>query len=234
VIPSKQCPKGEVGGSAASENFRKVFGGSPWPGRTERMFFGVKRSPDLLIKVMRPDLVEKRYSGRKVWFQGLRRYDPYVVFLREIREYVVGYAAAGHALPFAQKVVGLMETDLGLGLVTEAARGQDGKLAPTVAKLVQIGQFDEEAEAALERFLANLLKCDVVIADLHERNMVYACGPDGRRRFVLIDGLGSSTILPFKNWCRWFNRRSKEKRVARLRRRISVRMAAFREGNPMP
>jgi hypothetical protein len=74
----------------------------------------------------------------------------------------------------------------------------------------------------------------LVIADLHERNLVYALGRDGSRRFVLIDGLGDSNLLPFKSWSRVINRRSKQKRFVRLRKRIAGRVAGFLAGNPMP
>jgi hypothetical protein len=50
----------------------------------------------------------------------------------------------------------------------------------------------------------------------------------------MIDGIGSSTLLPFKSWSRTLNRRSKLKRIARLRKRIARRVAAFEAGNPMP
>ncbi len=73
-----------------------------------------------------------------------------------------------------------------------------------------------------------------MVADLHERNLVYASGADGGRLFVMIDGLGSCTILPFKNWSPFLNRRSKIKRISRLRKRIARRIAAFNEGNPIP
>jgi hypothetical protein len=199
-----------------------------------RLVYEHPQSPRLLIKVMRPDLVERRQVSPKLWFQGLRRYDPYVVFLREIREYVAAYAALGQAAPFAQVVHGLVETDLGLGLVLEAVRNSDGGLAPTIAKLVQQGQFDAEATTALDQFLSELLESDLVIADLHERNLVYALGRDGSRRFVLIDGLGDSNLLPFKSWSRVINRRSKQKRFVRLRKRIAGRVAGFLAGNPMP
>jgi hypothetical protein len=198
-----------------------------------RWVFEHPETPALLVKVMRPDLVEARYGESAAWFRRVRRHDPYVLFLREIREYVAGYASAGHALSFAQKVCGLVETDLGLGLVTEAARGADGKLAPTAARLIQVGEFDDAAEAALEKFLQGLLESDLVVSDLHERNIVYASGPDGERRFVMIDGLGCSNLLPFKSWFRSVNRRSKEKRIVRLRKRIAGRVAAFEAGKPM-
>ena len=199
-----------------------------------RLVYEHPDDPALLVKVMRPDLVASRYGEGAAWFRGFgRRFDPYVIFLREIREYVAAYTAHGQPLPFAQKVCGLVETDLGLGLVIAAVRAPDGALAPTVAKLISTGNFDETARRALDETLAALLDSDVVLADLHERNLVYQQA-DGAPRFVIIDGLGSSTLLPFKNRSRALNRRSKLKRIKRLRNRIARRVAAFEAGNPMP
>jgi hypothetical protein len=199
-----------------------------------RLVYEHPDDPALLVKVMRPDLVKSRSGEGTAWFRGLgRRYDPYVLFLREICEYVAAYAAHGQALPYAQKVRGMVETDLGLGLIIVAVRGPDGALAPTVAKLIAIGNFDETARRALDETLASLLESDIVLADLHERNLVYQ-QKDGASHFVIIDGLGSSTLLPFKSWSRTLNRRSKLKRIARLRKRIAGRVAAFESGNPMP
>ena len=199
----------------------------------ERLVFEHPDTPQLLVKVMRPDLADARYGKGAVWYRRRRRFGPYVVFMREIREYVAAYANAGHSLPFAQQVVGLAETDLGLGLIIGAVRGPDGRLAPTAATLIANGEFDQRAEEALEEFLADLLESDLVIADLHEQNIVYAYNPNGERHFVMIDGLGSANLLPFKSWSRHFNRRSKIKRIARLRARIAPRLAAFHAGNPI-
>jgi len=196
-----------------------------------RLVFAHPQEPGMLVKVMRPELIKKRYGAGAAWFRKGRRYDPYLQFLREIREYVAAYASHGGSLPIAQKVCGLIETDLGLGLVTEAVRGADGELAPTLARVIEVGGFDAGAQAALERFLTELLAAEVVVGDLHERNVVYAAG-EGGGQWVMIDGLGSANLVPLKSWSRALNRRSKERRIARLRGRIARRLAAFAAGRP--
>lgn len=181
---------------------------------------------------MRPDLVERRYNGLRSWLKPLRRYGPYAVFLREIQEFIAAYAALGRAAPFAQSVHGLVETDLGLGLVVGAVRGPDGALAPKLAKLISAGGFDGLARRALDETLDALLESDIVLADLHERNLVYQNLAGGSPRFVMIDGIGSSTLVPCKNWSRLFNRYSKCRRILRLRQRIARRVVAFESGTP--
>lgn len=184
--------------------------------------------PELLVKVMRSEAIESRYrpTVRK------RRFGEYVLFVREMHEYVAAYAAGGVDFPFAQVITGTVETDLGLGLVTAAVRGPDGQLAPTLADLVDRGEYTAEAQAALEAFIGGMLASDMVLSDLHERNLVYACEEGKPRRFVMIDGIGDSNLVPLKTWFPSINRRSKISRVERLRKRIAGREARRLAGNP--
>lgn len=188
-----------------------------------RLVYEHPDDPSLLVKVMRPEAVASRYGKDQPWYKRRRRFRQYVLFAREALEFLATWASHGETLPIAQRVVGFVETDMGLGLVTDAVRGPDGALAPTLAHLIDRGIFDKEAEDALEVFLTGLLSCDLVIADLHERNLVYAAAPGGIRRFVMIDGIGASTILPLKAFVPALNRRNKADKIRRLRERIEVR-----------
>lgn len=199
-----------------------------------RLVYQHPHDPGLLVKVMRPEALAGRYGEKGTWWRRNRRHGAYILFVREIREFIAGCVAAGKSQPHFQKIVGLAETDRGLGLVVEAARDPEGNLAPTAAKLIQVGGFDARAKAALEDLKRAILDCQVILADLHERNIVYARMQDGTDRFVMIDGLGSSTILPFKKWFPSINRRSKQKRVERLEKRIAGRVEAYDAGSPMP
>lgn len=218
----------------ASMSVLPLKSGIPLAKGATRLIFLHPESPDFLVKVMRLDVVERHRGARKWWLRWLRRYDPYLVFLREIHEFVAAHAALGCAAPFAQVVHGFAETDLGLGLVVGAVRGPDGALAPTLAQLIARGDFDDEASQALEETLDAVLQSNIVLADLHERNLVYQQCDGGAPRFVIIDGLGTSTLIPVKDWSRLINRCSKSRRVARLRRRIAGRLAALEAGNPVP
>jgi hypothetical protein len=142
------------------------------------------------------------------------------------------WALHGRNLPFLQRVIGLADTDLGLGLILEAARDRDGNLAPHVAALIESGCFTAKVRADLDAFLAQLLECDVVVSDLNVGNMVYAYQPQIGDHFVLIDGLGNNNILPLKLLSRRISRRSKQKRFLRLYSRIESRLAAA--GHAMP
>lgn len=199
-----------------------------------RLVFAYPGRPEMVVKVMRPDPPLGRNLRVGNWLRWLRRYDPYLVFLREIREFIYGCTVNGAPLDFVQKVRGLVETDMGLGLVTDAALDAEGRLAPTLARLIGEGRFAGPVEEAFEDFVRKLLDCDLVLSDLHERNLVLAVDREGKESFQLIDGLGSSSFIPIKNWSPRINRRSKRKRLARLRKRMARRLEAYRAGNPMP
>ena len=176
---------------------------------------------NLLIKVIRPEMIDKRWGSGTPWFKRQRRMKQYSLFLREISEFLATCAGDGGAPSFAQKITGLIETDLGLGLITEAARDREGKLAPPMKKLLIEGRFDDEARAALERFIEELLKSDIVVADMHSGNLVYAYSETDGNHFVLIDGIGATTLIPLKVWSRRANMASKRTKIAKLRRSVA-------------
>ncbi len=185
-----------------------------------RLVFRHPHDPSLLVKVIRPDVIDQRWGSGMQWYKKRRRYGQYISFIRETEEYIAGYAQHGTSVPFAQKITGYVETDLGLGMVMEAALDPKGNLAPTLARLAKGKLVDDTIRAELERFTSALIDSDIIVADLNPANIVRAYHPEHGHHFVLIDGLGVSTILPFKRISRALNRASKRRRVDALWERI--------------
>jgi len=201
---TKQCPIQNLEPIAAGK-FRLVY-----------------EHPDdrnLLIKVIRPEMIERRWGSEAPWYKRQRRMKHHSLFLREIKEFLAT-CAEGNAPSFAQKITGLVETHLGLGLITEAARDREGNLAPPMKKLLLEKRFDDKARAALDRFCEELLKSNIVVADMHSGNLVYAYNEAEGNHFVLIDGIGASTLIPLKEWSRRANLASKRSKIAKLRRSV--------------
>ena len=192
-----------------------------------RLVFEHPEDHSLLIKVIRPDVIEHRWGAGAAWYKRCRRYGRYISYIREIQEYVAIYSMIGRSLPFAQKITGLVETDLGLGLVMEAVRDESGQLAPSLMMLLLNDQFDSSAQRALDLFLEEIVNSDLLISDLNPGNMVYVKSMSGENRFVLIDGVGVASVVPLKAWFKWLNRHSKAGRVLRLRRGVEKRLAAL-------
>lgn len=186
-----------------------------------RLVFQHPARADWLVKVIRPEVIEKRFGSGAAWYKRRRRFGQYLSYVRESQEYIAAWTRHGRELPFLQKVIGFATTDFGLGLITESARDRHGNLAPTLGSLIASKRYDGKVQADLEKFMDQLLGADVIISDMNVGNMVYAYDEVNQDHFVLIDGLGNNTIWPLKAMSRWINRRSKLGRYARLRRKIN-------------
>ena len=188
-----------------------------------RHVFDDPRDPDLLVKVVRIDSVERRWGASASWYKRLPRARQYTGFVRELKEYIVAQARnPDHPVPIA-RMVGLVDTNLGLGLVTEKVRSPDGGMAPTLAaRYEREGGFSDAIERDLALFLDGLLACNVIVGDLHAGNIAYGSDSRGGPRFVLIDGFGEKHAVPFTSMSRRLNARNTRKLYARMREQLQL------------
>lgn len=181
----------------------------------------VYRHPDdgaLLIKVIRRSAIAERYGRGAPWYKfKRRRYRHLITYLREVREHIAVHAVGETHPSFLQRIVGFVDTDMGLGLVVEAVRRRDGTYAPTVVELVRQGRLDSSLMQKLDEFLDAVMKSPVLIADLNPFNVVYGYVPerDGDH-FVLIDGIGHKNIIPLARMNAAINRWDKTRKITRF------------------
>ncbi len=186
--------------------------------------------PSLLVKVIRPSAIEERYGRGAPWYKyKRRRYRHLIAYLREVREHIAVHAIGDRHPPFLQKIVGFVDTDLGLGLVVEAVKARDGSFAPTLADLARQGRVDDAILQKLDVFLNEMIRSPVIVADLNLYNLVYGYTPEGGDHFVLIDGLGHKNIIPLELMSSFINRWSKARKADRLRAQCKARMAAVEQ-----
>jgi len=194
---------------------------TPIASGTIRAVYEHPENSSLLIKIIHPENSARHRENKTAWYKRRQRLRQYTLYLREISEYIAAYAQNQQSAVHSQKIVGLMETDLGLGLVTEAARDRDGNLAPSLGVLIKTGAFDAAAAGALVDFSHWLFDSSIIIADLHAGNIVYAFDETLGDHFVMIDGIGSSNLIPFKSWSKRANLHSKKKKIRKLCRKIA-------------
>lgn len=109
---------------------------------------------------------------------------------------------------------GLVETDLGLGMVCERIQMDGNHTAPTLRALATNGTLGTHMDL-LNQFIQDMFKYHVRVNDLNADNVVLGAR-DGKPQFVLIDGLGDSWVIPLRRWSTRINDRSLHKRIRRL------------------
>lgn len=177
----------------------------------EKLIFAHPDAPGLLIKVWRQD-------GK--WRAGRRRLGRYASMAKEVVEHLAA-REQGADTRYIQNVVGLVDTDMGVGLVVEAVRQPDGTLAKSLQQIVADRELDDVKKTALLDIVRWIGNSDLILRDLSRNNLVWS--EDGQC-FVIIDGLGSRPRPSLRNISRWYNRRSNRRRAAKILARFRGRL----------
>jgi hypothetical protein len=175
---------------------------------------------DELIKVMRADAVASRWNAPARWHKRLPRTRHYVGYLRELKEYIGARARAPDVDAPIARMIGVVDTDLGLGLLCEKVVDASGDLAPTLAAVYEKRGFTLELNDALAAFLRGLLDGNVIIGDMHAWNIVHGSDSRGGPRLIMIDGFGEKHAIPISSMSRAINRY----RTRRLYRRMLAQL----------
>jgi hypothetical protein len=186
-------------------------------------------TPEVLIKVHMRRFDRVPTAGLKGWFEHRKDHFLYSTgMLRELNQFVESryQGPSGpyypEIQPYIEPVYGVIDTDMGLGLLVSAARDAAGNLAPSVLRLRRQGALTPERHVRLDRLLQALLDTPLMIGDLNQENIVLKNAGLADERFVLIDGLGERTWIPTQRWVSWVNHRRKRNFVATMRQRLKA------------
>ena len=189
-------------------------------------FRDVFQHPDhdhLLVKIVRAASRPAPASGRS-WTSAYRRYGLYTPYMREMKEYVAVYARFSGTPRCIQRCYGLVDTNLGLGMVVGKLCAADGGLAPNIASIVQAQGISSRLWQSVGEFLEDIRSHGLVVNDMNPRNVVRAL-EDGKERLVLVDGLGEKNLLPVRTLAPAFNRMKLDRDIKYFHTRL-LRVAA--------
>lgn len=177
---------------------------------------------DLLIKIVRAEAIARRWDAPGRWLKRLPRVRHYSGFLRELKEYIAIQARSPHGAAPIARMTGIVETDLGLGLVCEKVVAPDGAMAPSLHSIyLSNGGATAATDMALEQLLAELLRYNVIVGDLHPGNIAYGSDSRGGPHLILVDGFGEKHVVPRNSMSRWLNRHNTRRLFRRLRKDLS-------------
>ncbi len=184
---------------------------------TRRSVYQLPDQPDLIIKVATPGKVEPpdRLPKRIV-----RRLMPQTRFRNILVEAKyemdlalrLGRAAPESPLP---KSLGVVITDLGVGVAVERIADGTGALAATLRQLARQQPLSADLLQHLNRFAAKMFDMQIIAGDLHEGNIVFG-QRNGRAAMFLVDGFGERHAIPIRSWFRAVNDHSLNRRMLRM------------------
>lgn len=178
---------------------------------------------NLLIKVLNAQFCNKNSFKARLLkrIPAIHRFRLSKCYIRELIESVRLRFNDNYSPPIClQKVTGIVDTNLGPGIVVWAERGRDGHYAPTLKHLIQTHQFNDQVQRKLEEFYHQLAHCDVAVSDTVPRNLVYAYDKTVGDHFVLIDGIGEKTLLPYLRLSAYLRKRFRLRQIKQLKKRV--------------
>ncbi|GAA3926529.1 YrbL family protein [Litoribacillus peritrichatus] len=182
----------------------------------ERFVFIHPDNPDWLIKVWHERFHKKQEKRVPIVIKFLRL-KRYWSLLNELTEYLAIRECAKPNLNHIQQIVGLVDTDLGLGMIVKAVKKENGELAPTTEDLVKNAQYTAEHDKALDEYFDWMRDTDIIIRDFNLNNLVW---DELAKKFVLIDGIGSKPGFSLRSFSKAYNKKANFNRIQKFKTRM--------------
>jgi len=175
---------------------------------------------DRCVKVLRPD---RTGAARKIIRRDYKRWLP-ARFLDDQRKEIAAYRAllpqASEQLwRFVPRYHGTVDTDMGIGIVTQLMRNADGSWPQNLEALLPRG-LDRELEAGIEEFVDGVSQLRILTRDLLPHNIIAVRESRGYRVMV-VDGIGNAELIPLSSWSGFFADRKTARKIARFRNRCA-------------
>ncbi|MFT7287634.1 MAG: hypothetical protein ACI87W_001749 [Halieaceae bacterium] len=177
------------------------------------------------IKVLRPD---RTGAARKLLRRDWKRYLP-ARFLDDQRKEIIAYrellTRAGEPLwRHVPRYHGTVDTDMGLGIVTQLMRNADGSWPQNLQQQLPQG-VDAELARGIEEFTSAVSTLRILSRDLLPHNIIAVREATGYR-VMLVDGIGNAEMIPLANWFSYFADLKTARKIKRFLERSNLLLPA--------
>lgn len=179
------------------------------------------RNPSRCIKVLLAGKTAQLKRAQATWFKRLRPLEYYDDNLREFQSYRRIEANREETVwSHLPRNYGLVETDLGTGIVTELIRNDDQTISSCLkAKLRDTGN-DQLFRDAVRDFCMYMRETALPTRDLLLHNLVAKNQASVGFKIYLIDGFGTADVLPYAYWFRSLALKKVERKIIKLQGKI--------------
>ncbi|WPJ97319.1 YrbL family protein [Coraliomargarita algicola] len=154
------------------------------------------------------------------WYQRFRRSFHFDENLAELRQITKIHDRATTTCLSIPTVEGMVETDLGPGLVVELITDANGSISRTAIEYVKLFGYTPEVKTALNNLRSSMVQHNIQLKDPGTSNIVFQQREDHTLRAVIIDGLGAPTILPIHRLSPKHSTMRIDAKISKIKRRL--------------
>lgn len=171
----------------------------------DRYVFQHPHHSQLLIKVVIPGIAKYKSKIREIY--------------RDVKECKPNNQTDSL---YMQKMIGLVETNKGVGQIIVKECDEDNHIAQTLYQLALNKKLDDSKLQKLNVFFAWFVNTSVIINSLHCKNIVYAWDNVRQEyRFKVIDGFGDKTLFQVSKLSESIRDKNKIKCLKRMLRDLN-------------
>ena len=177
--------------------------------------------PGLLIKVRKLAALQKAYDRKIGGKIGYRRpHGLHTTWMRELEHYFSAHLRLGYHPQFLQHYHGVIDTDIGLGLLVGKVTDRSGALAPILKAVVLRTGFTPDLRQKLDELLKQLNELRISTTDISSRNIVCGWTEAAGDHLVLIEGIGVNTFIPLARFSNYLNVQSNNRHFGKMLRSL--------------
>jgi hypothetical protein len=189
---------------------------------------------NLCIKVARKGRSPEERRLRVPWWKRWRK--PAYKYDDNLRDFSALNALEHDSPPetwqHLPRCYGWVDTDRGMGLVTDLVRDADGQISRTLRQHIQTSTQASLIQSAVDDFSNFWLSQSIPVRSLFTDNIVAQVQADGALRLVVIDGFGTTVLFPWYTWGKHLGKIRARQMILQLRSEIHAYMENKRLQTP--
>lgn len=203
----------------------------PFANGGNRLCFVHPDNKNLCIKVARPNFSPAEKRQRKGFPKNLKplsRFDDSQIEHDVLSD--IHRRLGDEVLSMIPRSHGMINTDLGPGIITRLVTNADGKISVTLLQYLWEQGLTPEIQQSIKQFCEHWQALVVPSRDLLLHNIVVEQRADKECHLIVIDGLGWSDMIPLVKFSKRLAHRKAGRKIANMQERIKSLLADQKAG----
>jgi len=177
------------------------------------------------LKVVKPGSLEKRRQRNKKWYKRLRPLSSFDETHKEVKAYTM-LKNQNKSIKHLPKFYGIVSTSKGPAMLLDLIMNTDGSPSHSLTTHLNKGEEVELLKEALSELKKYLITQAIIVRDFAASNIMVQKSGTGTLTLFIVDGLGTSELIPFSR-IPFFARLKAKRRVDRFLEKLIRRYPAL-------